>query len=104
MEAPLKETATLQIRPSPCSLLSACECSPSVTYFYSKPAARDTHTTRTRTCTRTHTIACLRPQQLPGKAGGTLQWALISSLRFGVRQGDDIVIVTLVGLHGSIED
>lgn len=45
-----------------------------------------------------------RPEWLPGKAGGTLQWALISNLGFGVRQGDDIVIVTLIGLHSSVED
>lgn len=52
-----------------------------------------------------HTIALgLRPEQLPGKAGRTLQWALISNLRFGVRQGDDVVVVTLVGLHSSVED
>ena len=61
--------------------------------------------THTHTHTHTlHTIALgLRPQWLPGKAGGTLQGALISNLGFGVRQGDDIVIVTLVGLHSSVE-
>lgn len=41
---------------------------------------------------------------LPGKARGALQWTLLSNLRFGVRQGDDIVIVTLVGLHSGVED
>ena len=52
-----------------------------------------------------HTTALgCRSEWLPGKAGGTLQWSLISNLGFGVRQGDDIVVVTLVGLHSSVED
>ena len=42
--------------------------------------------------------------RLPGKAGGTFRWALISNLGFGVRQGDDVVVVPLVGLHGSVEN
>lgn len=41
---------------------------------------------------------------LPGKAGGTLYKAFISSIRLGVRQGDDVIIVTLIGLHGSVEN
>lgn len=41
---------------------------------------------------------------LPGKAGGTLWEALISSIRLGVRQGDDVVIVTFIRLHGSVEN
>lgn len=51
-------------------------------------------------------LSCPAPQAgwLPGKAGGTLQWTFISNLGFGVRQGDDIVVVTLIGLHNSVED
>lgn len=50
-----------------------------------------------------HTCKCTIAQKLPGKAGGALRGPLLSNLRLRVRQWDDIVVVTLIGLHRSVQ-
>lgn len=68
------------------------------THFKTRLAARGHPHTDTQHCLGRQVGA------LPGQAGGALQRALVGHLGLGVGQGDDVVVVTLVGLHGRIED
>lgn len=74
------------------------------------PCAHTRHITCTITCTThimhiSHAHTCKRTiaQKLPGKAGGALRGPLLSNLRLRVRQWDDVVIVSLIGLHRSVQ-